>query len=770
MKWVGQGLRRFEDEPLLRGRGRFTGDLKAERTACFVRSPVASGRIERIDPPAGACVMTAVDLEGVSGIWAVLDRPEFVATEHPLLARDRVRFAGEPLAVVLAASQAEAEDIVEQTSIEISDADPVVEIDDALAESAPAVHENAPGNVLMQTQFESDAQAVDAAFASAHAVVEVNLRCGRQNAMPLEARAAHAAPDPMSGRITLTCGTQMPHLMRTAIADALGMPERDLHVIAPHVGGAFGQKMVLPPEYAVTVWLARHFGVSVRWTEDRRENLIASFHGRDQKLRVRGAFDDEGRLVALDGDVSANVGAYSSFPTTCGVEPLMAMAELPGCYRVPQYRARARAVTTNTCPMAPYRGVSRPAIVCGMERLMDRAARTLGLDRLELRRRNLVDSFPHTTPTGIELDAASYLETLDSAEREADPAEFQRSRSSARREGRRLGLGFSVFNERTGYGTPAFGPRRMGVTPGYETVDAAMDASGHVELRIGACPHGQGLATSLSQLVADELGVSPAQVRVVYGDTDRTPFGWGTFASRSMVISGGASLKAAGVLGQKIRSIAAAMLEASPDDLVLADGAVAVTGTDRSIGLREVARRAYHQAHMLPDGLEPGLTAQATYDPAGTFSNACHVAEVEVDVETGAVAVQRYIVVEDAGRLINPLIVDGQIMGGVTQGIANALFEEMLYDETGNAVTATLADYLVPTAAEIPRLNLHHMVTESEATATRAKGLGEGGAIGAPGAILNAVNDALADDGVQIDTLPATPRRIREALRAAGVS
>jgi carbon-monoxide dehydrogenase large subunit len=546
------------------------------------------------------------------------------------------------------------------------------------------------------------------------------------------------------------------------------MPERDLHVVAPHVGGAFGQKMVLAPEYAVTVWLARHFGVSVRWIEDRRENLIASFHGRHQRLRVRGAFDSEGRLLALDGDVSANVGAYSSFPTTCGVEPLMAMTELPGAYSVPQYRARARAVATNTCPMAPYRGVSRPVIVCGMERLMDRAAQTLGADRLELRRRNLVDSFPHTTPTGIELDAASYLETLDSAEREADPAEFQRRQDSARRAGRRLGLGFSVFNERTGYGTPAFGARRMGVTPGYETVDVAMDASGHLELRIGACPHGQGLATSLAQLVADELGVSPAQVRVIHGDTDRTPFGWGTFASRSMVISGGASLKAAGVLGHKIRSIAAAMMEASPHDLVLADGTVAVAGTDRSVTLREVARKAYHQAHTLPDGVEPGLTAQASYDPAGTFSNACHVAEVEVDVETGTVAVQRYIVVEDAGRLINPMIVDGQIMGGVTQGIANALFEEILYDETGNAMTATLADYLVPTAAEIPRLELHHMVTESDATVTRAKGLGEGGAIGAPAAILNAVNDALAGDGVEIETLPATPRRIREALRAAG--
>jgi carbon-monoxide dehydrogenase large subunit len=418
--------------------------------------------------------------------------------------------------------------------------------------------------------------------------------------------------------------------------------------------------------------------------------------------------------------------------------------------------------------MAPYRGVSRPVVTFCVERLMDTAAAELGIDPIELRRRNLIRSFPYVSATGLVFDEASYAETLDLAVEAADLPGFRARQAEAREKGRSIGIGFAAFSERSGYGTPAFAARGMEITPGWETVELVMDPSGFVEARIGASPHGQGLRTTLAQIVADELGIRPDRIRVVHGDTDRTPYGWGTFASRSLVISGGATLLAARKLRAKLVKMAAHLLEAAPDDIVLEGEAARVTGTDRFMPITDLARAAHHQAHRFAGELEPGLGESATYDPAGTFSNACHVAMVEVDVETGAVAIERYLVVEDAGRLVNPMIADGQILGGVAQGIANALLEEIVYDEAGNILTTSLADYLPPTAHEIPPVEIRHLETWTDASITRAKGLGEGGAIGPPAAIVNAVNDALAPFGVAINEFPASPRRIRAALRAAG--
>jgi carbon-monoxide dehydrogenase large subunit len=766
MTWVGRALRRLEDPALVTGQGRFTADLPAAHHVRFVRSPVAAGKIRSIDRPPGATVVTAADLKGVKPILPMLHKFAYKPVGQYVLTDGMVRFVGEPLAAAVATSAGEAEDLADQVTLDIDEKRPVVDARAALETGAPQVHREAPGNVILEGQYKTDG--FDATWAGAHRVVKVDVRSRRQNATPMEARGGHAAYDAASGRVTFTCTTQMPHLMRTAIADVLGFPESDLRVVAPDVGGGFGQKISLTPEYVVLVWLARKYKSSFAWTEDRRENLIAGFHARDQYITLESAFDKNARLIALRADVAANIGAYSCFPTTCGVEPLMAMAEMPGPYDVKHYQCRARGVITNTCPMAPYRGVSRPVITFTLERLMDKAAAALGVDAVEIRRRNLVDSFPYKTAMGLEYDEASYKQTLEMAVAAVDVPDFRKRQNEARAKGRHLGIGFATFCERTGYGSPAFAARGMAITPGWETVIVSVDPSGFVEARIGSSPHGQGLRTTLAQIIADEIGVTPDMIKVVHGDTDRAPYGWGTFASRSLVISGGATLIASRKVRAKLIKIASTMLETAETDIVLEDGQAKVAGTDRAVSVAAMAREAYTQTHRFKGEIEPGITETGTYDPPGTFSNACHVAIVSLDADTGKVAVERYVVAEDAGRIINPMIADGQVHGGVAQGIGNALLEEIIYDESGGILTATLADFLPPTAHEIPPIELHHMETPSVNSITKAKGLGEGGTIGAPAAVINAINDALKAFGVEIDEMPATPQRIRALLRAKG--
>jgi carbon-monoxide dehydrogenase large subunit len=763
--WVGRSIRRLEDPALIAGRGRFTADLPAAHRVRFVRSQYAAGRIVKVAAPNGVMLITAVDLKDVKPIRPMLHKFDYVPIGQPVLATECVRFVGEAIAAVVAPSEAQAEDAADAVEVDIMSADALIDARAALADHAPLVHDEVAGNVIVKGAVETAEFA--ATRAGADRLVRVEVRSRRQNATPLEPRAGHAAFDPGSGRITLTCSTQMPHLTRTAIADVLGLPEAQLRVIAPDVGGGFGQKMSLPPEYVLLVWLARKLQSSVGWSEDRRENLIAAFHSRDQYIILEGGFDRDGKLVALSADVTANIGAYSCFPTTCAVEPLMAMAEMPGPYDVRAYRCSARGVLTHTCPMAPYRGVSRPVITLAVERLMDRAAAAFGLEPTELRRRNLIDRFPYVSATGLTFDDATYVETMELAVKQIDLLQFRARQKEARAKGRYLGIGFSTFSERTGYGTPAFAARGMEITPGWETVEIAMDPSGFVEARIGSSPHGQGLRTTLAQIIADEIGVEPRLIRVVHGDTDRTPYGFGTFASRSLVIAGGASLLAARKVRRKLAKIAGHLLEASADDIVLEAGVAKVAGTDRSVAIETLARAAYHQLHRFNGEIEPGIAESATYDPPGTFSNACHVAVVEVDPETGRVTLEKFLAAEDAGRIINPMIVDGQIHGGIAQGIGNALLEEIVYDATGNVLTTTLADFLPPTAREIPPIELHHLETMSEMTITRAKGVGEGGTIGAPAAVINAINDAISPFEVEINEMPATPQRIRAALRAA---
>jgi aerobic carbon-monoxide dehydrogenase large subunit len=763
MTWVGRAVRRLEDPALVTGQGHFTADAPATHWVRFVRSPVAAGKLAKINAPKGAMVITAGDLKGVKKITPMLHKFSYKPVGQPLLAEGVVRFAGEPVAAVVAPTAAEAEDISDEVELSIDETTAVSDARAALHNGAPRIHADVPANIVLEGQVKT--AGFDAAWNAAHRIVKVEARSRRQNATPMEPRGGHASYEASSGRVTLTCSTQMPHLTRTAICDVLGFPESDLRVIAPDVGGGFGQKMALASEYAVLVWLARTLKGSVAWTEDRRENLIAGFHSRDQYITLEGAFDQDATLVALKADIVANIGAYSCFPTTCGVEPLMAMAELPGPYDVQQYQCLARGVATNTCTMAPYRGVSRPSITFTIERLMDKAARACGLDPIDIRRRNLIDRFPYKSVMGLEYDEATYKETLELAVKAVDVPGFRKRQNEARAKGRYLGLGFATFSERTGYGSPAFAARGMEITPGWETVVITVDPSGFVEARIGCSPHGQGLRTTLAQIIADELGITPEMIKVEHGDTDRTPYGWGTFGSRSLVISGGATLIAARKVRAKLLKIASHLLEVAPDDIVLVDGMAKVAGTDRTIPIAKLARVAYTQTYRFKGEIEPGLTETGHYDPPGTFSNACHVAIVDVDAETGHVRVEKFLVAEDAGRIINPMIADGQVHGGVAQGIGNALLEEIIYDDKGGILTATLADYLPPTAHEVPEIELHHIETPSQNSVTRAKGLGEGGTIGAPAAVINAINDALSPFGVEIDEMPATPQRIRAALR-----
>jgi len=767
LKWVGRAIRRLEDPALITGQGRFTADLAAVHWVRFVRSPVAAGKIVKFAAPKGAMVITAADLKGVKKITPMLHKFNYKPVGQPILADSHVRFVGEPVAAVVAASEEAAEDIADLVELIIDETTPAIDARAALEPGANQVHAEAPGNVIVEGNFKTPE--FDAVWNSAAKIAKVEARSRRQNATPMEARAGHASYDASTGRVTLTCGTQMPHLKRTAIADLLGMPESDLRVIAPDVGGGFGQKMALPAEYAVLVWLARKLKSSVAWTEDRRENLIASFHSRDQYVTLEGAFDKNAKLIALRADVVANVGAYSCYPTTCGVEPLMAMAEMPGPYDFRAYECRARGVLTNTCTMAPYRGVSRPVITFTLERLMDKAAAAFAIDPVDIRRRNLIDKFPYTSAMGLVYDEASYQQTLEMAVEAIDVPAFRARQKQERAKGRHLGIGFATFSERTGYGSPAFAARGMDIVPGWDTVVLAVDPSGYVEARIGSSPHGQGLRTTLAQIIADEIGVTPDVIKVLHGDTDRSPYGWGTFGSRSLVISGGATLIAARKVRAKLLTIASHMLEAAPGDIVLENGMAKVAGTDRSVPIAKMAREAYTQTHRFKGEIEPGLTETGHYDPPGTFSNACHVAIVAVDVETGHVTIEKFLVAEDAGRIINPMIAEGQVHGGIAQGIGNALLEEIVYDESGGILTANLADYMPPTAREMPPIELHHRETPSTTSITKAKGLGEGGSIGAPAAVINAINDALTPFNVQIDEMPATPQRIRAALRSSSL-
>lgn len=776
--WVGARIPRREDPRFLTGRGRFVGDLLRVglRHACFVRSPLASALITGVQlsgVPRGVRAFHAEALDAAD-LTAALDRREFVPTGMPVLAKDRVRHVGEPVVLVLADSAYAAEDAAETVVVDYQPELVVADLEAALRPGAARVHADAAENTVLDVRpFDDPAfgtGSTEDAFASADHVIELCTGSARVSALPLEGRGCLAEWHEADDQLVLHISTQVPHQVRTAVARSLRLSERQVRVVVPDVGGGFGLKSVVGREEVAVAAAALRTGHPVAWSEDRQENLTASFHGHQQAYRVRAAVASDGTLLGLDADIRCDVGAYSVFPFTSGVEPLMAAHELPGAYRIPRYRVRARAVATHKPPTAPYRGVSRPQIVLVMERLMERIGRELGINPLEVRRRNLINEFPWIGVNAITYDPGSYRASLDRcAEVLRAEGWYQRRDATSEASGERpIGIGFACFNERTGYGTAAFAARAMEIVPGYDISEARMDASGTVLVTSGTVGHGQGHETTLAQIAADQLGLHPDQIRIRQGDTDVILYGWGTFASRSAVVGGAAVRIASGRLAEKVRRVAAHLLEAAPADVSLTDGRATVRGTEVAMPVAEVARVALLQAHRLPPDVEPGLSARASFDVegSGTFANATHGVVCELDPGTGGVRLLRYLVVEDCGVMINPQVVDGQVRGGVAQGIAAALYEALNYDADGIPSSATLMDYLVPTATEVPPIGIEHLETPCAFSGTGAKGMGEGGTIGAPAAVLNAVNDALRGSGIELDTIPIRPAAVLAALHA----
>ncbi|ALE74740.1 xanthine dehydrogenase [Pseudonocardia sp. EC080610-09] len=767
--WVGADVPRREDPRLLAGRGRFVDDITLPRMlhAAFVRSTEAHALLTSVDlsevrgVPGVVAAFDAAGL-GLADITALLDRPaeEFTPTSMPVLARDKVRYVGEPVAVVLATDPYAAEDGVEAAVVDYEPLDPVVTETAALAAAGAPVHDEAPGNVLVDVSLFAT-EGIDAVFDAAHTVVSVEARTGRQNALPLETRGVVADWDDRDEQLLVRTCTQVPHQVRTVLARCAGLDEKQVRVTVPDMGGGFGQKCVVGREEIAAAAAARRLRRPVKWIEDRREALTASFLAREQHYTARAAFDADGAILALEADVVCDMGAYSCYPFTAGIEPLMASAEMPGVYRVPAYRVRGRAVTTNKAPTAPYRGVSRPQYVMVMERLMERAARSLGLDALDVRRRNLITEFPYRGINNITYDPGSYLESLDLCERVLRDEGWHRHTEP----GRVVGIGYSCFSERTGYGSGAFAQRKMQVVPGFDLSQITMDLDGTVSVTTGTLSHGQSHETTFAQIVADRLGVPYDKVKIVQGDTDRITYGWGSFASRSVTIGGSAASAAAVKLGDQLRALAAHLAGVDVDTCEL-DGRGGVRAADRTLPFTELAEVAYLRSHLLPKDVGPGLTATASFDVGGdgTFSNATHGCVVALDPGTGGVEILRYVCVEDCGVAIHPRVVEGQARGGIAQGIAGALFEEVLYDEAGQPLAPSFMEYKVPTAAEIPDVRIEHLETPCAFTANGAKGAGEGGTIGAPAAVLNAVNDALRGTGVELDSTPIPRHAIFAAL------
>ena len=779
MSLVGARVARVEDARFLGGHGRYVADLARPGLlhVAFVRSPHAHANILGIDtaparrlPGVIACV-TGEDLaRRVPPVRAASRMRGYIATDYPALAHGKVRFAGEAAAAVVAESRYLAEDAAEAVEVAWEPLDVVWDPEAGLRETSPLVHEAAGSNGLVARTFAQGD--VDAALASASLVVADRFRFNRHAGIAIENRACLAEWDPGAATLTLWSATQVPGLVRDLIAELLDLPTHRVRVVAPDVGGGFGVKSALYPEEIVVCALARRLERPVKWVGDRREDLLTSTQAWDEIIHAELGVDADGAIVGLRARVIADIGAYSIYPWTASIEVIQVISFLPGPYRVPHYRGEGIGVATNKAPMGPYRGVGRPVSAFVTEALLDRAARCLRLDPVVIRRRNMIrpEECPYRSPSGVVWDTATFQETLDVACAQADYHGLRAEQAEARRAGRYVGIGVASYVELTGVGSAIPVSPGSTVVTGTEGVTVRVDPGGTVTASFGIACHGQGHETSLAQVVAAELGVRLVDVRVVHGDTAASPSGTGTYASRSAVLGGGAAILAGQALREKVLAIAAHQLEVAPDDLELADGRVAVRGVrDRTVTLRDIARAAYSGARHLPKGMEPGLEATRFYDPYfGTASNATHIAVVEIDRSTCTVTVCRMVVAEDCGRIINPLIVEGQAVGGVAQGLGAALLEELVYGRDGQLVTGSLMDYLVPTALDMPRIEVSHLDRPSPTTLGGFKGAGEGGTIGAPAAIANAVADALAPLGIEISELPITPERLFRLFAARG--
>ncbi len=776
-KIIGARVKRTEDPRLLTGLGAYTDDRQAPRAlhVAFRRSDQSHARIAAIDcsaarnAPGVVAIFTAEDLgDLVKPVVATSRMPNYYATPILPLARGKVRYVGEPVVGIVAESRYHAEDALELIAIDYAPLPLVTDPEQAVRTGAPLLHEEAGTNVLVSREFKRGD--VDFEFASAPVRVEGRFRMRRKTAMAIEPRACFADYQTNGDALTLHSATQVPGIVRDALAMALGIPGERIRVIAPDVGGGFGGKGSLYAEEIFVCAAARQLGRPVKWTSDRMEDLAATSQGFDEIADAELALDNEGTIIGLRANVIGDVGAYSIYPWTAALEPVQVVSFLPGPYRVPHYRGRVQAVATSKAPTGPYRGVGRPISTFVMERLMDMAAAKIGVDAKEIRLRNLVPTaeLPYKVASGIVWDKSGFQEGLNAACDVIGYETLRARQSEVRAAGRWIGIGIACYAELTGIGSRISVAPGMPINTGTETAIIRIDETGRATAAFGIASHGQGLETTLAQVVAEHLGARFDDIRIVQGDSAAVPGGTGTYASRSMVLAGGAATLAAQAVREKLLNAASHLLETSAADLVAEDGKVTVAGTDRSITFREVARAVYSAAAQLPPDARDELAATKTYDPVfGTTTSATHIAAVEIDPETYEVRVDRFAVAEDCGRLVNPLIVDGQVHGGVAQGIGAALYEEIIYDEQGQITTASLVDYLVPSACEIPSMNVVHLESASPTTLGGFRGMGEGGTIGAPAAIANALADALSPLGIEINELPATPERLFRLIKAA---
>ncbi|HZO97217.1 MAG TPA: molybdopterin cofactor-binding domain-containing protein [Gaiellaceae bacterium] len=780
---VGSPVRRVEDPRLLTGAARYLDDLALPGMAhvAILRSPHAHARIRGIDvaraaaAPGVAGVFTGRDFEHLNPLpcaWQAAGTENHVVTPRALEV-DRVTFTGAGVAAVVAETRAQAEDALELIEVDWETLPAVVDAERAAEAGAPQLHEAAPGNVVMDWQC-GDEAATEAALANADVVVSQRLVNQRLIPTPLEPRGAAAQYEPATGRYTVWMTSQAPHVMRLLMtAFVFGIPETSMRCISPQVGGAFGSKIFLYPEYVLVAALAEKVGRPVKWVETRRENYTATTHGRDHVTYLEVGANRDGTIAALRVRTYANLGGVLS-TIAPGIPTTLYGRMLSGAYRIPAIHCRVLGLYTNTGMVDAYRGAGRPEATYVVERAVDLVARELGLDPAEVRRRNFVppDAFPYDPGilAGLSYDTGDYERALDRALELAGYAGFRAEQERARAEGRYLGIGLSSYVELCGVAPSAWiGTGGQGWGAGlWESANVRVHLTGKVVVTTGSQPHGQGHETTMAQVAADELGVPLADVTVEHSDTLGTPFGYGTYGSRSAAVGTVAVYNAVQRIKDKARRIGAHMLEANPDDVVYEDGRVFVQGSPETAKtIQEIAATAA-VAYDLPPGEEPFLDDTAYYDPPNcTFPFGTHVAIVEVDAETGEVALRRYVAVDDVGRVINPMIVDGQVHGGIAQGVAQALWEGAVYDDEGQLLSSSLLEYALPKARQLPRLEVERTETPTDVNPLGVKGAGETGTIASTPAVVNAVVDALAPLGIRHLDMPLTPERVWRALSEA---
>jgi carbon-monoxide dehydrogenase large subunit len=770
-KLIGQSFKRVEDPRLITGEGRYVDDVQLPRMcyAAILRSPYAHARVRHIDTskalqtPGVVTVITGKDILGKIGPLpcAAHPVPEMKMPTHYALALNKVYFVGHPVAVVVAEDRYLARDALDLIEVDYEELPPMTDPQKALQPDAPIIHEDLGTNLAFEWKIEGGD--VDAAFAQAEVIVRQEFVNQRLIPVPMEPRCVLAEWDAGNRLLTIWTSTQIPHLVRSLVAGILNLPENHVRVIAPDVGGGFGQKLQVYVEEALMGYLAMTLDRPVKWTEARRENFMASIHGRDQIGVMELALKRDGTILGLRYEVIADMGAYYQLLTPA--IPTLTGLMLCGAYKIPAVSMTKKAVFTNKMCTDAYRGAGRPEATFLLERMMDLAAKELGMDPAEIRRKNFIppDAFPYTTPHGITYDSGNYEAALNRALELVEYEKWRKEQQEARKQGRYIGIGISSYVEICG-----MGPSKAMPAGGWESATVRVEPSGKVIVLTGAHPHGQGEETSFTQIVAEELGVAPEDVMVIHGDTEKVQYGIGIFGSRGLAVGGTAVYMAAQRVKEKARKIAAFLLNVSEAEVEARDGTF-VNRNDPSkfVTWQQIAQAAYDPKNYPPD-MEPGLVATAFYEPSNfTFPSGTHICVCEVDIETGEVKILRYVAVDDCGKVVNPLLVEGQIIGGIVQAFGQAMMEQCVYDENGQLLTGELLDYAIPKAHNAPKIVVDRVETPSPVNPLGAKGVGEAGTIGATPAFINAVCDALEPLGIRHIDMPLTPARVWHAIQKA---